>query len=70
MIVFVVVSLPLSWLAVRLHHAREQAQIVEAIERGGGHVGYDNLSPDGSGPMSSLSEKVFGKDFAWRVVSV
>lgn len=35
-----VLSLPLSWFAMRMERARKQREAVEAIEKAGGHTGF------------------------------
>lgn len=77
MVVVVLVSLASSWFAVRMHQAREQRQIVEAIQNDGGTVYYDDqCHPSGyvldtkDWPEPFVVERTLGRDFARRVVRV
>ena len=45
LIAILVLSLPLSWFAVRMERARRQREAVEAIERTGGFVTLDPIEP-------------------------
>ena len=55
LIAVLVLSLPLSWCAVRMEKARRQRDVVEMIERMGGYVGYDGR------PIPAFCPKVTGK---------
>ena len=77
LIAILVLSLPLSWFAVRMERARRQRETVKAIERIGGRVEYDymvdknglhimNAQPPGPVWLRAL----LGNDFFSDVVTV
>ena len=61
LIAVLVLSLPLSWLAVRLERARRQKPALLAVEQAGGIVLYDwQLTPTATPPLLS---RCFGYEF-------
>lgn len=74
LIAVLVLSLPLSWFAVRLERARRQREAVETIRQLGGAVRYgyhDSIcDPAEHPPVPSLFLKLLGDDFFSDVVGV
>lgn len=75
LIAVLVLSLPLSWLAVRMDRARRQREAVEAIRALGGQVVYDWQSTPWGGPAKwprypAWLRNLLGEDFFQRVVTV
>ena len=68
LIAVVVLSLPLSWFAVRMEQAKSQREIVEMIERRGGAVLYDSGIASGMRVMQSWLRGLFGNDFLDSVI--
>lgn len=69
LIAILILSLPLSWFAVRLQRARRQREAVAAIEGLGGNVQYER--PQGKQqPVSSWLRDLLGRDFFDRVTLV
>lgn len=66
LIAVLVLSLPLSWVAVRMDRARRQREAVEEIERLRGLVLYDWETP----PPQTVGRTVLGNDFFDEVVLV
>ena len=60
MVLVVIVSLPLGWLACRLNQAREQRAVIDAIHALGGSTEYDGES--GSYKEGSYPSMAFGLD--------
>jgi internalin A len=68
LLVFVVlVSIAMSWLGVRLARARKQREAVEAIEKAGGNVEYEDFADS---LVPQWARAVFGKDFFFDVIAV
>ncbi|MFC1597691.1 hypothetical protein ACFL5Q_07125, partial [Planctomycetota bacterium] len=64
LLVFVLlVSIGMSWLAVRMERARKQREAVEAIRRGGGEVGYEAFGSAPSPYWNHALIAIFGDDF-------
>jgi len=59
-----VLSLPLSWFAVRMERARRQREIVELLEGLGCYVSYDDTE------KRPYGLDVLGRDFFWSVDGV
>lgn len=78
LIAVLVLSLPLSWFAVRMERARRQREAVEAIELLGGFVLYDwQLTPPPTGmtvqqakPYPLWTRRLIGDDFFDEVLVV
>ncbi len=71
LVVILVLSLPLSWLAVRMERARRQREAVEAIERLGGNAVYDwQRRGVRQKPASSWLRRPLGDDFFDEVAFV
>ncbi len=69
MLFVLLVSIGMSWLAVRMEKARRQKEAVEAIEGAGGLVFYDYQSEDPSAepPVPQRARALFGDDFFFDV---
>jgi len=76
LVAVVVVSLPLSWFAVRMERARKQREAVEWVEANGGSVTYDY---ELKGVFSSISDyasergmlaDLLGDDYSQDVIVV
>ncbi len=68
LLVFVLlVSIGMSWLGVKLQRARKQREAVEAIEKAGGFVIYEQ---DGGSSVPEWARAIFGDDFFVDVVEV
>ena len=77
LVVILVLSLPLSWFAVRMERARRQREAVEAIEQMGGSVMYDwERDPNRPDvlyvdhPVPSWALDLLGEDFFSNVTHV
>jgi hypothetical protein len=76
LVAVLVLSLPLSWLAVRMQKARRQRGVVEAVERLGGYVRYESefaavqTTGTTSRPRPSWLRSLLGDDFCENVVHV
>ena len=77
LIAIVVLSLPLSWFAMRMKRVRRQRQAVATIERLGGYVQYEEgqvATPATAGGVSqacwSWLRSMLGDDFLFDVVEV
>ena len=74
LVAILVLSLPLSWFAVRMEKAKKQREAVAAIERLHGTVAYDwSIVPPGtvaSKPASTWLRTLLGNDFFDKVVEV
>jgi hypothetical protein len=69
LIAVLVLSLPLSWFAVKLYQARKQREAVEEVVRLGGFVWYDYQVDSGS-QWASWLRQMLGDDFFHSVVGV
>ena len=67
LIAIVLLSLPLSWFAVRMESARTQREAVAVIESVGGEVFYE---PDGADSIPVWIHSYLGQDFFVKVVQV
>ena len=73
LLVFVLlVSIGMSWFAVKLQRARRQKEAVEAIQKAGGWVKYDYEAafPFAEPSVPKWARKLFGDDFFFDVVEV
>ena len=73
LIAILLLSLPLSWFAVRMRKARRQRAAVEAIERLGGYVAYDwetdwVVTPPARKSYPAWLRRPLGDDFFFDVV--
>ncbi len=69
LLVFVLlVSIGMSWCAVKMEKARKQREAVEGIRKGGAWAIYDELG--GQPPAPEWARALFGDDFFSDVVSV
>ena len=73
----VLVSVGMSWFAVKMHQARRQRNAVEAIEKSGGFVMYDYEFKDDGTPIIDADppgpawlRETLGIDFLWEVNTV
>ena len=70
------VAIPCSWLAVELKWARKQKEMVEAVVKATGTVGYDfedshfRRTPRAQPPGPIWFQNVFGEDFFWNVTYI
>jgi len=70
LVLVLVVSLPCSWLAVKIRQKEKERQAVEEIENLGGIVFYDYQYQGTEAPGPAWMRKLLGDDFFSDVVSV
>lgn len=71
LVAVLVLSLPLSWFAVRLERARKQRMIVKMIEERGGEALYEYFfDPAGCKEPPLGLGKLLGEDFFWEIHAI